>query len=472
MYIHSMDALEIHLRANASPAFMMFNETRDESRLVEINAEMNRIQDIADRANRNLTNDERQEIETLYAEFQDVEARLDDQRPKAAKAHYNASGGGRKTSPDNPGKAITGGGSFQASVKAPGPDGRRYDDMFARAPRHEASKMEPGEFMHVMSNGLHDPRLIRAEVQQEGVGSLGGFEVPTQVVRAVVDGALGQEVFRPRATIYPMTMSNTLTIPRVNVYDRSANVGGITSAWIGEGGTTDLQVGRLTPLTFRACKLMTLVAMSNEVIADSISGGQVFVDLMAAELAYQLDSVFLTGDGVAKPQGVLNADSLIVQPKESGQAADTINYNNVTNMWARLHPACQANAVWYVSTEAVPQLLRMAFDEGATDKKPIFTVAGTASSPTMTLMGRPVIPTEHNPVLGDQGDILLCDPSKYIVTPRQGLLLDRSPHARFMTDEMTFRQVFRVDGRALWPSAITPRSGSLTLSWAVTLEAR
>jgi hypothetical protein len=44
-----------------------------------------------------------------------------------------------------------------------------------------------------------------------------------------------------------------------------------------------------------------------------------------------------------------------------------------------------------------------------------------------------------------------------------------SMHVRFLNDEMAFRITFRVDGHALWNSALTPFKGTNTLSPFVTL---
>jgi HK97 family phage major capsid protein len=74
-------------------------------------------------------------------------------------------------------------------------------------------------------------------------------------------------------------------------------------------------------------------------------------------LGFFLDSAFLNGVGVGEPEGVINAPATVIVAKETGQAAATINYENVKRMFARLHPASFKNAVWVANSTTIPQLL-------------------------------------------------------------------------------------------------------------------
>lgn len=480
----TMTALAVYL-ASALPAGAYIRaEVPSAAELERIADDMSAIQATADAEGRALTAEEAAAIDRLYARFNTAEVALraaaarhgDDPAPGAAQRP------GRKTSPAAPGAMIAGtpinalpapsdGIALGGAALPPGIVGRRYDDLFARATRRSpVDALSPVEFLRNMALGINDPRMIRA-AQSEGVGEAGGFEVPVQLVKAIFDAALSQEQVRPRCTVYPIT-SNAIVIPQANAFDRSSNVAGVRSQWVGEGGTIDVQTGSLKALSMKTSKLVSMVKLSNELLEDSLSAGQIFADIMAAAMSYDLDGAYLTGTGAGMPKGVLNSTSIITQDAESAQTADTLLFANIAGMWSRLHPACQANAVWFVAPGAVPQLLTMAFDPAADSKTPIFTVGGTAASPMMTLMGRPVIVSEHLPPLGDLGDVLLVDLSKYVIVIRGGMALDKSAHAAFTTDESLWRLRFRTDGHALWPAAVTPRGGGPTLSWAVTLAAR
>lgn len=131
---------------------------------------------------------------------------------------------------------------------------------------------------------------------------------------------------------------------------------------------------------------------------------------MRQALTFDLDEAFLRGTGAGMPLGVLNDPALISVGKESGQAADTLKYQNMIGMWSRMHPANHRNAVWIVHPECVPQLYSMVL-EGDSSSIPVYQPAGAGlrGSPSPTLMGRPVLLSEHASALGDQSDIVLVD---------------------------------------------------------------
>ena len=104
---------------------------------------------------------------------------------------------------------------------------------------------------------------------------------------------------------------------------------------------------------------------------------------------------------------------------------------------------------------------------------PVYMPAGGASeSPYSTLFGRPVVPIEHCPTVGDTGDIMLCDFSKYKAIDKGGMKSDISIHVRYVYDESCFRFVYRFDGQPVLSSATTPYKGTNTVSHFVKLNER
>jgi HK97 family phage major capsid protein len=187
---------------------------------------------------------------------------------------------------------------------------------------------------------------------------------------------------------------------------------------------------RLVTLTAR--KLALLGASSNELLDDAVSGFEaVYGASMIAAVSYFYDYYFLQGDGAGQPLGVLNDPALIVVTKESGQAANTILYQNVVKMFARLHPACLSSAVWIANSTTIPQLLAM--QNIVANRANTENVGGSAvavvtqnADGAMSLLTRPIIFTEKLPVLSSQGDLLLADLSQYAVGLRRGAAWKRA----------------------------------------------
>ena len=101
------------------------------------------------------------------------------------------------------------------------------------------------------------------------------------------------------------------------------------------------------------------------------------------------------------------------------------------------------------------------------------TFDGAANSPLSTLLGRPIIPTEHCQTLGDVGDIIFTDLSAYASGTRGGgVRADTSIHLRFDFAETAFRFMFEVDGKPWLLSALTPANSANTLSTMVALAVR
>ena len=82
-----------------------------------------------------------------------------------------------------------------------------------------------------------------------------------------------------------------------------------------------------------------------------------------------------------------------------------------------------------------------------------------------------MIAIEQMSALGDVGDILLGDFSQYLLIDKGSVEMASSMHVQFLTDELVFRFIYRVDGQSSWNAPLTPFKGA-TLSPFVTLAAR
>jgi HK97 family phage major capsid protein len=189
---------------------------------------------------------------------------------------------------------------------------------------------------------------------------------------------------------------------------------------------------------------------------------------MIAGLSWGMDLAFLRGDGAGQPLGVMNASCLITVAKEAGQLADTLVFQNLTKMFARLHPACVKNSVWVASPTTIPELTTMGVTVGVGGS---LVPVMSQSNGEFTILTRPVIFSEKMATLGDVGDILLADFSQYAVGLRKEVSIDKSQHVGFSSDVSTYRGIVRCDGMPLWASVYTPYTGA-TLSPFVTLAAR
>ena len=98
---------------------------------------------------------------------------------------------------------------------------------------------------------------------------------------------------------------------------------------------------------------------------------------------------------------------------------------------------------------------------------------GLPNAPAGTLLGRPIVVSQHCDTVGDVGDIAFVDWRMYrTITKRAGIETATSMHLYFDYGATAFRATFRVDGQPKIASAIAPAKGSNQLSPFVFLAAR
>lgn len=301
----------------------------------------------------------------------------------------------------------------------------------------------------------------------------GGFLVPETLRSQLLQIALEQAVVRSRATVVPMEAPR-VPFPMIDSTTNSGSVfGGMIGYWGEESAALTESSARFGRANLDAKKLTGFAAVPNELLSDSlISFAALIESLWPQALAFFEDAAFMTGSGAGEPLGFLGADNpaSISTAAESGQAADTILYENVIKMYSRMLPSSLAKAIWVVSPEVLPELFTMALSVG-TGGNAVY-VNNAAGPAPVTIFGRPVIVSEKASRLGDVGDIAFVDLSYYLVGDRQTMSASSSMDYRFGNDQTAFRIIQRVDGRPWLQSAITPQNGGASLSPFVQLAAR
>jgi HK97 family phage major capsid protein len=303
------------------------------------------------------------------------------------------------------------------------------------------------------------------------VPSEGGFLIPETLRSELLRVSLETSIVRPRARVIPM---ETLRVPFPAI-DSTSNVssvyGGIVTYWTEEAAALTASQASFGRIVLDAKKLTAYTEVPNELISDSIGSFQAFLDQMFPEaMGFGEDDAFFSGTGVGEPLGFLNAGAAVSVTKESGQAADTILWENIVKMYSRMLPSSLGRAVWICSINTFPELATMALSVG-TGGSAVWLNNG-AVGPPMTILGRPVIFTEKAPVLGDAGDINFVDLGFYLIGDRQVMSAMSSPHFKFQNDQTAYRIIERVDGRPWVQSAITPKNNGDTLSPFVKIAAR
>lgn len=323
-----------------------------------------------------------------------------------------------------------------------------------------------------------DTRLINIKAiagANETVGSDGGFLLQPTFNNMFLQPMHDTGVFTSRlgGSLPVAPNSNSGMIYGVDETSRATGSrwGGIRGYRVAEGETITGSKPKFREINWRLHKYAVLVYATDELLADSTQLQTIVNRGAAEELDFMVNNDVLWGTGAGMLAGVMNSAALIQVAKETGQDAATINYNNLTKMWARLDKRSKSNAFWFINTDVTPQLDKLALPVGLGGLPANYITYGADG--VMRIKGRPVVETEFNETLGTLGDILLMDPSQYLMWEKDGVQMASSIHVQFLTDQSVFRFIYRVDGQPAVSQQLTPFKGTgNTVSPFVALATR
>jgi HK97 family phage major capsid protein len=344
----------------------------------------------------------------------------------------------------------------------------------------EGAMLLPKEFTQTISAGYIMQKLAGNVLMKAGMfersGAEGGALVPTQFIPQLQFLPLEVVNLRQFCTVIPVATS-TVKMPRIHDTSHAAGsvFGGVQTFWESEGAALTTTAPNFGTVDLTMRKLTGYSSVTNELLADSpISVDTLLTFLFRAAMGWEENKKILRGSGVGEPLGILNSGATISVAKETGQAAATILYENITKMWSRLFPWARSRSIWIANPEVQPQLQRMALVVGLAGSAVYLPAGGLSAAPFDSLFGRPIVFTEHASALGTQGDIVLADMGMYLLGDRQQMSMTVSEHVQFATDQTAFRLIERLDGKPWLTSPITPANGGAgyTNSAFVMLDTR
>ncbi len=343
-----------------------------------------------------------------------------------------------------------------------------------------ASEQEPyslGEYLQEIvaaSRGQNMPRVVNYQKKvieaatatgaSETVPADGGFLVGTDFGGSITERSYDNSQVMSRVTRRTISGgANGMTFNGIDETSRATGSrwGGIRSYWLAEAAAKTKSKPTFRQIKLELQKHAVLFYATDESLADAVALEQQVSEAVAGEIAFVNQDAVIEGTGAGQPQGILGSNALVSVTKESGQAAKSIVYENIVNMWSRKWGDA-SRYIWLVNSDTFPQLATMSTAVG-TGGVPVYLPAGGASvSPFGTLLGIPMVEIEQCSTVGTVGDIMLVDLSQYIVIEKGGVQAAMSIHVQFLEDETVFRWVTRIDGQSIWNAPLTPFKGGST----------
>jgi HK97 family phage major capsid protein len=446
------------------------------ARLVELQEIGKAIQAKADAEKRDLSTEEQTELDSVFAEFENVEADIGRRvKLEAQDTRLNTSTG--RVVPPQP---------IAAPANAASDGGLRNTRLTSPEERARWGFRDFGEFCNAVRTAATNPtspdaRLIANALTtygSEGVGADGGFAVPPEWRSSIMEAIAGEDTLLARTDQQSAT-GNSITFP-VDETTAWQTTGGILAYWDSEAATMTQSKPSLKEVTVKLHRVTALVPVTDELLEDASAMGNYVSKKAGEKIAFKVNDAIVNGTGAGQPLGIMNAPCKVSVAKVTSQVAATFHADNAVAMMARMPAQSFGRSVWLINQDVVPQILRLGFA--------VTTAAGTASgggalylppnglansSTYGSLLGRPIIVTEACATLGTVGDVILADLSQYLsVVKAGGIRSDTSIHLWFDQNTTAFRFVLRMNGQPWLSAAIARKNGSNTLSHFVSLDTR
>ena len=294
-------------------------------------------------------------------------------------------------------------------------------------------------FWNMMRSKAPMPGVMNA--LQIGTDSEGGYLVPDEYERTLVEALEEENIFRQLAKII-QTSSGDRKIPVV------ATKG--TASWIDEEGAFTESDDSFGQVSIGAYKLGTMIKVSEELLNDSVFDLESYISReFARRIGAKEEEAFFTGDGDGKPLGILAATGG-AQTGVTAASATAITADELIDLFYSLKAPYRRNAVWLLNDSTIKVIRKLKDGNGQYLWQPSL-VAGTPD----TILGRPVHTSAYMPAVAAAAkSVAFGDFGYYWVADRQGRSFKRLNELYAATGQVGFLASQRVDGKLILPEAV------------------
>ena len=276
---------------------------------------------------------------------------------------------------------------------------------------------------------------------QVGTDSEGGYLVPDEFERTLVEALEEENIFRQLATIIT-TSSGDRKIPVV------ATKG--TASWVDEEGVIPEADDAFGQVSIGAYKLATMIKVSEELLNDSVFNlAQYIAKEFARRIGAKEEEAFFVGDGTGKPTGIFNATGGAGVGVTTASAT-AITIDEIMDLFYSLKSPYRKNAV-FITNDATVKTIRKLKDGNG---QYLWQPSVTAGQPD-TILNRPLKTSTYVPGIASAAKtIAFGDFGYYWVADRQGRAFQRLNELYAATGQVGFKATQRVDGKLILAEAI------------------
>jgi HK97 family phage major capsid protein len=326
--------------------------------------------------------------------------------------------------------------SIDAELAAP------TSNAITNAPHKESSDIKAGrardEYRRDFFAALRGRPVTN--VLSEGVDADGGYLVPTEFERTIVQGLNEANVVRTLAKTISTSVERKVPIAATPS----------TATWVAENGAIPESGVTFSQKTLDAFKLTDLIKVSVELLADSMFDLESYLSAeFARALGVAEEEAFINGGGAGRPTGIFDAaNGGTVGVTAAGSTA--IAFDDIINLVYALKSPYRRNAVFLTNDSTVSAFRKLKDSNGQYLWQPSL-VQGQPDR----LFGYPLYTSPYVPAIA-AGAITVAfgDFSNYWIADRAGRTLQRLNELYAGNGQVGFLATERVDGKVILSEGI------------------
>ena len=294
-------------------------------------------------------------------------------------------------------------------------------------------------FWNMMRSKAPMPSVVNA--LQIGTDSEGGYLVPDEYERTLVEALEEENVFRQLAKVI-QTSSGDRKIPIVTSHG--------SAAWLDEEDALTESDEVFGQTSLSAYKLGTFLKVSDELLNDSVFDLPSYISTeFARRIGAKEEEAFFVGDGSGKPTGIFAATGG-AQTGVTAASSTAITADELIDLFYSLKSPYRRKAVWVMNDSTVKAIRKLKDNQGQYLWQPSLT-DGTPD----TILNRPEYTASYVPAIAAGAKtIAFGDFSYYWIADRQGRSFKRLNELFATTGQVGFMATQRVDGKLILSEAI------------------
>jgi HK97 family phage major capsid protein len=280
-----------------------------------------------------------------------------------------------------------------------------------------------------------------ANALQIGTDSEGGYLVPDEYERALIEGLEEENIFRKLANVIT-TSSGDRKIP--------VAVSKGTASWVDEEGSVPESDDAFSQVSIGAYKLATMIKVSEELLNDSVFNIEAYISKeFTRRVGAKEEEAFFTGDGSGKPSGILAATGG-AETGVTAASASAITLDETLDLFYSLKAPYRNKAAFVMNDATVKAIRKLKDSTGQYLWQPSIKDA----SPD-TILNRPLYTSAYMPSLAAGAKtVVFGDFSYYWVADRQGRVFKRLNELYAKAGQVGFIATQRVDGKLILTEAL------------------